>query len=483
MSTYFVGIDCGTQSAKVEIFDAHGASVAVGNRPLRAMRRPRHGVVQHPDDDTWDAIAEACKHAMANFPHDPSRIAAIGVCPIRCCKAFLAADGSLIEPVMSWMDDRAYEPYIPNDPALAFVTTLSGYITHRLTGQCKDTAANNIVGQWPIDPIRWDWDANDRALTEFGVRREQLFDLILPGDVVGPLTAQAAAATGLPPGVPVVATANDKAVEMLGAGPIGESTVLVSLGTYIAAMVPGSDYRANPQKFWTNFASIPERYVYESNGVRRGMWTLTWFLDLLGPEFASAAETLGVSRESLLEREANLVPAGSDGLMTVLDWLAPGDAPFRKGTMLGFDARHTRAHIYRSILEAIALTMKTNVDAMCAELGVTATNVVLSGGGAKSALFTQIFADVFGLPASRSTGAAGAGLGSAMCAAAAVGAHADLDAACAAMASNRETFAPNPASTARYDAMLQTVYPHIRSATDPLFKRAYPLFHETGPSS
>ena len=91
----------------------------------------------------------------------------------------------------------------------------------------------------------------------------------------------------------------------------------------------------------------------------------------------------GLTREAYLEQEAAVVPAGSDGLMTVLDWLATTDAPFRKGMMLGFDARHTRGHVYRSILEAIALTMKFHVDAMCDELGVSLGEIVISGGGAE----------------------------------------------------------------------------------------------------
>ena len=168
-------------------------------------------------------------------------------------------------------------------------------------------------------------------------------------------------------------------------------------------MVPGRENHAAPTSFWTNFGCIPHRYLYESHGVRRGMWTLSWFLDLLGPELAERAATLGVSREELIEDEAASVPAGSDGLMTVLDWLAPTEAPFRKGVMLGFDARHTRAHVYRSIVEAIALTMKHNVDAMAGELGITLEEIVVSGGGASSPLFMQTFADVFGLPATRST--------------------------------------------------------------------------------
>ena len=158
----------------------------------------------------------------------------------------------------------------------------------------------------------------------------------MPGDVAGYVTADAAAATGIPEGMPVVTTANDKAVEALGSGSLDERTALISLGTYIASMVHGRENRKTPAEFWTNFACVPSRYLYESGGVRRGMWTLSWFFDLLGPELAAAAAAQGTSREEYLEREAERVPAGSDGLMTVLDWLAPTDKPFRKGEIIGF---------------------------------------------------------------------------------------------------------------------------------------------------
>jgi len=147
--------------------------------------------------------------------------------------------------------------------------------------------------------------------------------------------------------------------------------------------------------------------------------------------------------------------------------------------MLGFDARHTRAHVYRSILEAIALTMKHNVDAMCGELGIALEEIVVSGGGAASPLFMRIFADVFGIPASRSAGGGGASLGAAMCAAAATGVHPDIETAAAKMARPRESFDPDPAGAAVYARMNETVYQAIRDATDPLLERAYPIFHGT----
>ncbi len=474
---YFVGVDCGTQSAKVVVYDTAGCAVARGQQALQPMSRPRHGVAIHPDDDLWRSIALASRQAMEAFTGNLDEIAGVGLCPIRCCKAFLKADGSLAEPVISWMDDRAYQPYIPNSADLRYATTASGYLAHRFTGEFRDTAANNILRQWPIDTDTWQWSDDPALYEQFHVTREMLLELQMPGDVIGTVTPDAGAPTGIPAGTPVVHTANDKAVEMLGSGSLGETTALVSLGTYIAAMVHGRENHKAPIHFWTNFASIPHRYLYESYGVRRGMWTVTWFLDLLGDEFAERAESLGLSREEYIEREAVLVPAGSDGLMTVLDWLAPTDKPFRKGMMLGFDARHSRGHVYRSILESIALTMKHHVDAMCDELGITLDDIVVSGGGSNSPLIMRIFADVFGIPASRFTDGGGASLGAAMCVAVAAGVYPDLESAAAAMTGPRESFTPNPDNAAIYQRMSQTVYHDIRSHTDALFERSYPLFH------
>ena len=324
----------------------------------------------HPDDDLWESIVAASREAMTKFPGDPADIVGVGLCTIRCCKAFLKADGSLLEPVMSWMDTRAYQPCDPGRSRARLRDHLVGLHdapVHRAVPRQRRQQHHPAVAH------RHRHLAVERrpALFEqFNITRDLLVELQMPGDIAGYVTADAAAATGIPEGLPVVTTANDKAVEALGSGSLDERTALISLGTYIASMVHGHENRQDAVDFWTNFACVPGTYLYESGGVRRGMWTLSWFLDLLGPEFAAAAATQDISREEYLEREAELVPAGSYGLMTVLDWLAPTDKPFRKGEIIGFDARHTRGHVYRSILEAIALTMKQNVDAMCAELGI-----------------------------------------------------------------------------------------------------------------
>ena len=418
---YIVGVDNGSQSTKVVIYDLEGNAVAEGRQVLRASRSPaaRRRRASRRRPVGFDRRRQPA--GAGELPGRPARDHRRRSLHHPLLQG-VPASRRLARAAGHELDGHPRLPAVhAGRSAVAYATTSSGYITHRFTGEFKDTAANNILLQWPIDTDTWQWSSDPALLQQFNVRREQLFELLLPGAIAGHVTAAAAAATGIPAGLPVVVTANDKAVEALGSGSLDDRTALISLGTYIASMVHGERNRQDAQQFWTNFGCIPHRYLYESHGIRRGMWTLTWFMDLLGPEFAAAAAARGVTREHVLEQEALHVPAGCDGLMSVLDWLAPTDKPFRKGIMLGFDARHTRAHGYRSILEAIALTMKDKVDAMADELGSQLREVVISGGGSTSPLFMQIFADVFGIPASRANGPSGASLGSAICAAVATG--------------------------------------------------------------
>ncbi|HEY3424872.1 MAG TPA: FGGY family carbohydrate kinase [Negativicutes bacterium] len=472
---YIIGVDGGSQSSKVIIFDLEGNIVCEGKQNLRPMSLPKPGIVEHSDDDLWDSIVEAGNQAMKRFPGNVEDIIGLGLCTIRFCRALLKEDGTLASPVMSWMDTRVSRPYEHVNPAVKYVTTSSGYITHRFTGQFNDTAAN-YQGQWPIDTDTWQWSEDPEVIRKLNIPRDMLFNLQMPGTILGHVTEKAARATGIPAGVPVVATANDKAVEALGAGSLAENTALVSLGTYIASMVHGRENPKDTTYYWTNFASMPNNYLYESYGIRRGMWTVSWFKNLLGDDVALKAKALGISEEEYLNQEAQKVPAGSNGLMTVLDWLAPAHEPFKKGLMIGFDGRHDGAHMYRSILEAIALTMKNHADAMCSELSLELENIIVSGGGSNSSLFMQIFADVFGIPASRNVVNGAAGLGSAICAAVAVGAYDSYKTATANMVKTRDTFQPNRENTDLYRKMNDEVYKNITAYTDEILKKSYPIF-------
>lgn len=469
MTRYVVGIDNGSQSSKVTIYDEHGHVCAVGRVPLPANDSPRPGVVEYPDDVLWESIAEACRRALADFAGDPRGIVGIGLCTIRFCRAILRADGSLAQPVQSWMDERVGRPYRAEVPDAAYVTTSSGYITHRMTGTFTDTVAN-YQGMWPLDAARWAWSGAEQDYRRTGMPRRMLFDLVMPGEQLGTLTSAAAGSTGLPAGVPVIATANDKAVEALGAGLQDPQSLLLSLGTYIAGMSVGDAGSTGATSFWTNFGAEPGKHLYESGGIRRGMWTVSWFRDLLGEGTVREAEARGESVEEMLGREALGVPAGSDGLLTVPDWLAPAEVPSRKGSILGFDGRQGRAHMFRSILEGIAMTMKERADAMAAELGTTFEQLVVTGGGASSDLMTQILADVFDLECLRLEGGSSAGRGAAICAAVATGLVPTVSAGVERFAVVTDRTEPLPENTEIYRD-LETVYRDVRAATDGIYRR------------
>lgn len=472
---YIIGVDEGSQSAKIMIFDLEGNVVCEGSHSLRPYDLPSPGIVEHPGDDWWDAIGKAGKKAMEAFPGDVKDILGVGLCTIRFCRAYLKEDGSLAQPAMSWMDIRVSKPYEHTNPDVRYVTASSGYITHRFTGNFKDTAAN-YQGMWPMDTDRWDWLSDSKEFDTYGIPREMLFDLVMPGEILGHVTKEASAFTGIPEGLPVVATANDKAVEALGAGCTGRDTALISLGTYIAGMTQGHDNPRGTTDFWANFASVPNQYLYESNGIRRGMWMISWFKNVLGDSYEALAGEQGMSAEMRLNMEAEQVPPGSDGLMTVLDWLAPTDALYKKGMMIGFDGRHTRAHIYRSILEAIALTMKSRMDEMYAELGSELKQIIISGGGSNSPLFMQIFADVFGVPAVGLKVRGAASVGSAICAAVGVGAYAGFDEAVEKMVKIENIYNPSCENTEMYGKM-NIVYKEITNHTDAILRQTYPIFN------
>jgi len=471
---HLIGIDSGSQSTKVSIFDELGTIVCEGHQALRPSHTPRPGVVEHPDDDLWFSIGEASRRAMKEYPGDVADIVGVGLCTIRSCRALLRGDGTLASPMMSWMDERLSRPYEHTDANVRFVTTSSGYITHRMTGQLRDTAAN-YAELWPVSTDRWEWLRDDEGFSNYGIERKMLFELLMPGEVLGWVTPEASRRTGIPAGLPVFATANDKAVEALGCGLRSSDTLLVSLGTYTTSMMTGHENVIDASSFWTNFASVPHEYLYESFGIRRGMWTVSWWRDLLGAEAKSEAEHRGLGVERYLDLEATKVPPGSNGLMVVLDWLAPTDTPFKKGSIIGFDVRHDRFHIYRAILEGIALTIYRSGTAMGRETGRPINRLVVSGGGAHSDVFMQIFADVFGIPAARNKMNNAAGLGSAICAAVGQGLYESWEEAMAHMTSWEPAFLPDANNHDLYQRM-SAVYDQIPSSTDKIFEESYKIF-------
>ena len=469
---YLIGIDSGSQSTKVYIFNEKGEVVCSESEPIRPMMTRKPGYVEHPDDDLWDCLKVVLKRLMAKFEGDTKDIMGLGLCSIRCCRVFMKSDGTLAAPVMSWMDVRAYETYEDSEE-ISYTCPTSGYLTHRLTGEFKDTAANAYQGQFPVDMDTWQWSEDKSHFDGFKIPRTKLVDIQMPGTVLGHVTAWASDQTGLPEGLPVVATANDKAVEALGAGLIEPNVGLVSLGTYITSMVFGSKNVTDSVNFFTNLSCIPHQYLYESGGIRRGMWLISWYKHIIGEEYACTAKAKGMSVEDCLAEEAVHLAPGADGLLTIPDWLAPATQLYRKGVILGFDERHTRGHIYRSLLEGIAMTLKNSYDAMNEELGAKPERIIVSGGGSNSDLYMQIFADMYGVQTVRNKMNGAAALGSAICAAVATGLYESFESAVEAMVEIRDAFEPNMDNHEIYSRINDGAYKALPSMIEGTLKTVY----------
>lgn len=458
---YVVAIDNGSQSTKVLIVDGTGVVHASARAALRPYSSPAPGRWEHPDDDLWDSIVAAVRMAMAEFPGDPAEIRSVGLCTIRFCRAVLRADGTLAQPVMSWMDERLSRAYEREVEDAAYVTTSSGYLGHRLTGERRD-AAGNVQGVWPIDTERWGWSDEADEYARAGMHPSMLFELVAPGESLGLLTARAADLTGLPAGIPVIATSNDKAVEALGAGLRDEGDALLSLGTYVATMTPGNRPLPEHPDVWTNFAAEPGAFLYESGGVRRGMWTVSWFRDLL----SSADVTVS---EEELNRGARNVPIGAGGLVAALDWLAPADEPWRRGALVGFDGTQGRFHIHRAILEALAIETEAADSRARRVLGRPRRGLLVTGGGSASTLMLRILAAVYGVPVRVPLVHDAAGMGAAICAAVGTGMHPSWDAAVASMVAVGAEVDVDPEARAAY-AEVQRTYARVLPRVRKLFE-------------
>jgi sugar (pentulose or hexulose) kinase len=217
---------------------------------------------------------------------------------------------------------------------------------------------------------------------------------------------------------------------------------------------------------------MPGAYSLEVS-VYRGYWLVEWFRRQFGEREVARAAELGVAPESLFDELVHETPPGSMGLLLQPTW-SPGvriPGPEAKGAIIGFGDVHTRAHVYRAILEGLAYALREGAERSAARTKTPIREIRLSGGGSQSAAAVQLTADVFGLPAGRPHTHETSGLGAAIDAAVGLGIHPDVGAATAAMTRVGEVHEPDMKNVALYDDLYRSVY-------KPLYGRLKPMYEE-----
>ncbi|PKN86075.1 MAG: carbohydrate kinase [Chloroflexi bacterium HGW-Chloroflexi-8] len=503
---FILSIDIGTQSVRAMIFDLKGNLVAKSRVLIEDYASPIPGYAELDPIKFWKSLCQACNSLWEKFEYPKSSIKALALTTQRSTLINLDKNGEPLRPAIVWLDQRRTEnlPPIKGLWGLAFSLTgmhgtvnylkseaecnwirtnqpdiwektdkfllLSGYITHKLTNEYRDSIGCQVAyipfdykSQKYASKFDWKWQAVPMDINI-------LPELVQPGSVLGYVTKNANAETGIPEGLPLIAAAADKACEVIGSGCLQPNVACLSFGTTATINTTHKKYTEVIPLIPPYPSAIPGYYSLEIQ-IYRGFWMVSWFKREFGQNEQRLANDRGIEAEELFDNLVNSVPPGSLGL-TLQPFWSPGlkrPGPEAKGAIIGFGDIHTRAHFYRSILEGLAYALRDGAEKTVIRSHVPITDIRVAGGGSQSDAAMQITADVFGLPVSRPHVYEASGLGAAIDAAVGSNMYADFDSAIKEMTRTSTTFEPNMQTHKIYDDLYHQVY-------QPMYKRLKPLY-------
>jgi len=431
MSIY-VGIDIGTSGVRAVAFNDRGETIAEGRCALHTDYSEGAQAQQRPAE--WlDGTAAAMRTLAGRLGERLGGVSAIGL--TGQCPSFtlLKPDGALFHTGYIYQDNRAVRE------SEQLIGTFGAAEIHRRTGEApspfyvlpkllwlqehnpeslapgtavlqpRDVVGWHLTGTIATDPTHaactlaydihsgtWAWDWLERL----GLHRLHWPSILPSCESLGALTAEAAAATGFPSGIPVIVGAADSLCAVYGAQASEEGARCDVSGPspclHMATPRPAADYAIN---------TYPH--------VDGGAWIAEAGINTTGAALNWVAGLFGRTHRELLE-EASGIPAGADNLL-FLPHLAGGerDDPARPGAFVGLHMGHTPGHLARAVLEGVALALRQRIT-LLERSGNPVRTVVVSGGGARSGLWNQIKSDVFGLPLSALAEADSTALGAAM---------------------------------------------------------------------
>ena len=502
-----LAIDNGTQSVRALLFDPRGRLLAKQRVPIEAYYSTAPGLAEQNPQVFWDAVCAACRGLLAQPEVQKESIAAVSLTTQRSTVINVDAQGVPLRPAIVWLDQRRTEgqkpvsglwgaafavagaaetvAYLQAEAEANWIRTnqpdiwrqthkylfLSGYLTYLLTGKFVDSVGCQ-VGYVPFDykaqtwAKKWDW-----KWQAVPINPKILVDLIPPAQPLGQITPRAAEATGLPAGLPLIAAAADKACEVIGSGCLDPHIGCLSYGSAATINTTHKRYIEIVPLIPPYPSAVPGSYNMEIQ-IYRGYWMVSWFKQEFGLREERLAEEQLVEPETLFDDLVHSVPPGSQGLVLQPYW-SPGlrhPGPEARGAIIGFGDVHTRAHVYRAILEGLAYALRDGAERTSQRSGVQITELRVAGGGSQSNAAMQLTADVFGLPTARPHVYEASGLGAAIDAAVGAGIHPDFPTAVKEMTHPGLTFNPNPKVHAVYDHFYRQVYLQMYSVLKPLYK-------------
>lgn len=485
--SYYIGIDVGTTSAKAIVIDADG-NVVHSVSPTYPFATPRQGWAESDPADWCRASFEALRAITGKFA--PEEIAGIGLTGQMHGLVLLDDEGAVLRPAIMWNDQRTATECreltervgeeevlrITGNPILTGFTASKiawvqkhepeiwervakillpkDYVRYCLSGEffseVSDASGTSLLN---VGDRAW----SDTMLEACGVQRSQMPELTESPVASTRVHASASEATGLKIGTPIIAGGGDQAAGAIGCGIVKPGRMSCTLGTSGVLFAHAERFEAEPEGRLHAFcAAVPNKWHYM--GVQLSCaGSYQWYHDNLGGD-RSFGE---------LDRTASEVPAGSEGLL-FLPYLSgertPHPDPDARGAFIGLTLRHRQPHLTRSVLEGVTYGLRDALELM-RDLGFSAGEVVVSGGGAKSQLWRSIIADVFQSPLVSVNATDGAALGAAILAMVGTGRYASVEAACDAIIRPTERVEPSGAGAVyeAYYARYRELYPALRT--------------------
>lgn len=489
-----IGVDASTTAVKAIAFDPAGRAVAEA-RHAYPLHRPRLGFVEQDATDWRDALLKALAEVAGKVGGD--RLVALSIGQQRETFAPFGPGLTPLHRGILWLDERARREVAeltealgrdtirrisgkPPDPtpslySLAWLKThqpqalaraeviheVHGYLVECLTGErVTSVACADPMGLVDVAAGTW----SPLLVEAAGLHLDQLPALAKPGHVIGTLTAEVAAATGLSRAVKVVAGAGDGQMSGLGVGALGLETAYLSLGSGVVTGQRGDTY-VTDDAYRTLSCPTGSGYMFETV-LRSGMQLVDWLM-----------ATTGRTEIAALVAEAAHIEPGAEGVMVMPYWsgvMNPYWDEAARGVVLGLNLSHTPAHLMRAVLEGIAFEQAVASDAMARSTGRRPSRFVACGGGVKNALLMSIMAAALERPLAVSPVAEGVAVGASVLAAKAAGWYDTLtDTVAAMVAEPSHVVAPDPALVARMRPLTdiyRDVYPATRTVAARLYK-------------
>jgi len=505
-ATYLLGIDLGAGSLKATIIRRDGSLAGEGAHGY-ATSTPKFGWSEQNPADWHAALCRAVPAALAAASIKPEEIAGIGLSGGAHIPVLTDAADNIIRPAIMWSDQRsAQEARELHDQAgdLIIKTSLNrvnptwtlamlkwlqrhepesvkrvrrlyiskDYLRSRLTGTWE-TDYSDAIGALMADDRTKTWSPELCAL--IGWPMETLPRVVKPSDVVGAVTAKAAAETGLASGTPVVCGSNDTTVEFFGVGGVEPGIGAIKIATSAVLFLAVQGPSVHPPV--SCYPHIVDGMYYTATGTNSCASAHRWLRDNMflpaNAGGAGASEEAGKAAFAEMDRLAGTISAGADGLIFhpyLLGERAPYWDPLLRGDFIGMTMRHSRAHFARALYEGIAYSIRDLLRG-AEEVGLSFGVIKLMGGGARSTTWRQIIADVTGLTVER-PGNGDASFGAALVAGIGVGFYADPQAAVKECVSVLDRCEPDPARHALYDRLF-AIYREAQAALAPLNHRLH----------